>query len=47
MTARVAINGFGRVGRLVQEAADAILRILKDNSLKEKLGKAAPCRTIF
>lgn len=33
------VNGF--LVSSVQEAADAILRILKDNSLKEKLGKAA------
>jgi trehalose synthase len=33
------VNGF--LVSSVQEAADATLRILKDNSLKEKLGKAA------
>jgi trehalose synthase len=33
------VNGF--LVSSVQEAADAIVRVLNDNSLKEKLGKAA------
>ena len=42
MTARVAINGFGRVGRWVT-SCEEILRILKDDSLNRDLGTACPC----